>query len=148
MFCGVLNLSTESGREPVLTFRKYGEIKSLLYSTLIQVVNYNKSFADEGYFYIMDKDAVYYLGLTEAYEKLLNKDMMDGICSFNDNLFGEMLDNVTDIQKQTIIKLVSEKICNGEQVDYNKLEILNKKFNTDIKKVSEEMKSVDELLHK
>ena len=57
MFYGSLNLNNNSNRSAgrILTFHKFGEIKSVLYHDLVDYVNNERKFAEEGYFYILDK---------------------------------------------------------------------------------------------
>lgn len=52
MFYGSLNLNNNSNRSAgrILTFHKFGEIKSVLYHDLVDYVNNERRFAEEGYF--------------------------------------------------------------------------------------------------
>lgn len=140
LYYGALNLATEFGKEPKVVFNAYGQSKNVLYSTLVDIVNYNKKFADAGMFYICDKDAVYFLGLSDVYDNLLSKVMIDNICNFKVEDIDSVLDNVTDAQKDVITHNIAMKIFNGESVDYNTVEMINKKFNVNIQSIADGMK--------
>ena len=74
MYYGSLTLCNSMNRNTarMLTFSKFGEIKSVLYHDLVDFVNNERKFAEAGYFYILDKAAVYHLGLSSDYKKLVD----------------------------------------------------------------------------
>jgi len=143
LYYGSLNLPTEEGGSAKLSFNQYGQVKSVSYSKLNDIVNTNKKFVDNGLFYVLDKNAVYFLELTELYKTILNKDAIDKICDFSANTIESMLDNITDSQKEIIIHNISMSIYGGQAVDYNKVDIISRKFGVDIKAKAEGMKSFD-----
>ena len=121
-YYGVLNLSTEpNGRGRLVTFDRYGQVRNVLYSTLVDLVNNNRRFSEEGYFYILDKDAVYNLGLSEFYEdRILSKEVMDKICDYDKEEIADILSNATEVQKETIVRNLVDKVASGADVDMNK----------------------------
>lgn len=139
---GQLNLSTEPfGRGKVYSFSKYGEVKNILYSTLIDIVNSNRSFAEDGHFYILDKDAVYFLGLSDSYKKILSKDIIDNIYSYDISSISDIVNNTTDEQKYVLARRTIDKIYNNEQnLDLNKCILIGKCCNIDVMAKVAEMK--------
>lgn len=140
LYYGSLNLATEIGGSAKYTFNKYGQIKPVLYSTLTEIVNVNRKFVENGSLYILDKNAVYSLGLSEVYKEILTKDIIDNICEYSVSDINSILDNITDAQKDIMIYNLRMKIFNGEIIDYNKLDVINKKFGVDIMSQVNEMK--------
>lgn len=146
---GTLNLSTEPfGRGKLVTFSKYGESKTILYSTLIDIVNNNRKFAENGSFYILDKDAVYYLGLSDFYKGILSKDIMDNIYNYSPTEITDLLRNATDEQKEVIIRNTIDKIYNNIPVDLNKADLVGKFCGINIMNKVSEMKEIDEAMRK
>ena len=144
---GSLNLSTEPfGKGRLLSFSKYGESKMVLYSTLIDIVNNNRKFAEQGLFYILDKDAVYYLGLSEFYKNIIPIDSVDKIFNYSTKEIESMLSNINDSQKQSIAHTIADKMYAGIDFDLNKVSIIDKCCGTDIIGMVREMKEMNESL--
>ena len=141
MCYGPLSLRSNSTGRTALSFTKYGQTLPVLYSTLLDVVNSNRKFAETGKFYILDKSAVYYLGLSEYYKTLFSKDIIDNILTYSPNVIEGILDVANDEQKELIIKLLCKKIYNGAKVDVNKVVNIGKMCDTDIMKKVEEMRT-------
>ena len=138
---GSLNLAEEEGGRAVLKFSKYGETKPVLYSKLMNIVNSNRRFAETGRFYILDKDAVYYLGLSEYYKNILPKDIIDNVMDYSPNVINSIISASDDYQKQTIARIICDRVYNNEDVDLNKVNLIGKACNVDIMNKVEEMRS-------
>lgn len=146
MCYGTLNLSTEPfGRGKLVTFNKYGESKTVLYSTLIDIVNNNRSFAEEGKFYILDKDVVYYLGLSDYYNNIFNKDIIDNILNYSPSEITDFLNNMVESQKETLVRNIIDKIYNNKSVDLNKCDLISKLCNIDILSKVSEMREISNI---
>lgn len=144
LYFGELNLSTEPyGKGKLLSFSKYGETKTILYSTLIDIVNNNRKFAESGIFYILDKDATYYLGLSENYKNLLSKDIIDKIYDYSPSEITDLISNATEDQKYAIIQSIVNKLYNGKKIDLNKCDVIGKCCGVNISEKVEEMKKFD-----
>jgi len=91
-------------------------------SDLEMIKNDNpSSFYENGYYYVADKDAAKYLDLDGIYGDNVNKKMVQ-------TFFDNKLEDVEEIFKElpsgvqeTIAGIASEKIFNGEDIDYNKV---------------------------
>lgn len=146
MCYGTLNLSTEPfGRGKLVTFNKYGESKTVLYSALIDIVNNNRSFAEEGKFYILDKDAVYYLGLSDYYNNIFNKDIIDNILNYSPSEITDFLNNMVESQKEVLVRNIIDKIYNNKSVDLNKCDLISKLCNIDILSKVSEMREISNI---
>lgn len=138
---GSLNLSEDDAGNGKVKFAKYGEIKTILYSSLINIVNHNRNFAEKGVFYILDKSAVYYLGLKDFYSKLVTNDILDNICNYEDIDINRILDTIEHSQIDTMVKNLIDRLYNGENLDLNKIQIISKKTGVDISSKVNEMKN-------
>lgn len=138
---GVLNLNVND--HLALRLDKYCEIKPVLYSNLIDIVNQNRSFAEYGYFYILDDRAVYHLGLSNAYKSLVSGDIMNHIDEYSKEQIENILKNVRKEQKDTILYNLSLRLYNDEQVDVNKIKFIGDICGVDIFANVREMHNLD-----
>ena len=146
MFYGSLNLNNNSNRSAgrILTFQKFGEIKSVLYHDLVDYVNNERRFAEEGYFYILDKAAVYHLGLTNEYSHLVDGDIVNHMMDYSANELESIVSVMTDAQKESIANLFADKLYHGEELDLNKIAIISKHLPVGIEQMVQEKKDFDE----
>lgn len=125
-----------------INFGKYGDIKPVLYSELMNIVNNNRLFAEEGAFYIMDDASVKYLGLSRYYDNILSYDEIESLESRSNEEIMEILPTISDFQKDVISLVFATKIYNDEQVDRNKVEVISRSCEIDIAKRAREMKEI------
>lgn len=146
MFYGSLNLSNNANRSAgrTLTFSKFGEIKSVLYHDLVDYVNNERKFAEEGYFYILDKAAVYHLGLTNEYTKLVDRDIVGHMMEYSVDELDGIASVMTDAQKESISNLFADKLYRGESLDLNKIAVISKHLPVSIEQMVQEKKDFDE----
>ena len=141
---GTLNLSTEpGGRGRVITFDKFGEAKTILYSVLIDIVNQNRRFAETGRFYIMDKDAVYYLGLEDSYKNIMTKEVMDNIDKYNAVDIEAFVSNAPHEQVEAMVRNIIQKMYNGNSIDLNKVDAISRASGINITEKVNEMKGIN-----
>lgn len=140
LFCGTLNLVYGDNR--FVTFNKYGDENRILYRDLIQIINMNHKFADEGYFEIEDKSAVHFLGMEHIYKRIMTYNDIENICSYSNEKATELIENASDYQKNVVATRIARKIVNGESVDYNKVNLINKLCSVDINKRVESIRSL------
>lgn len=140
LFNGTLNLAY--GDRRFVTFNKYGDENRVLYRDLIQIVNINHKFAEEGYFEIDDASAVYFLGMTYAYNNIIKYKDIENICSYSDDKVKTLIENASDYQKSLVANRVAHQIVDGKNVDYNKVNLINKLCSVDISKRAESIRSL------
>lgn len=138
---GVVNLNVNGN--VALRFDKYCEIKPILYSSLVDVVNQNRGFAESGVFYILDERAVYHLGLSDFYKKLVSGDVMNHIDKYSRAEIENILKNIRKEQKDTIIYNLCLRLYNDEPVDTNKLKFIGDVCGVDIFAKVREMHDVE-----
>lgn len=148
----ILNLSTEGhGRGKVFTFRKFGEVKKILYNDLVLILEAHHNFLEQGLFYILNKEVIQSHGLAEIYEHILPIDTIQKIINGDNqtdavNFFA----SATDTQQDTICGMFIKKIFDGETVDLNLTDRLSRivqkrKPDFDIRKKAEEARAYSEL---
>ena len=125
-----------------INFDKYGDIKPVLYSELMNIVNNNRRFAEEGAFYIMDDASVKYLGLSRYYDNILSYDEIESLESYSDDELRTIITKISDFQKDVVSIVFANRIYNDEQVDRNKIEVISKACEIDIAKRAREMKQI------
>lgn len=147
MYYGVLTLCNSANRSvaKTLKFGKFGEVKSVLYHDLVDYVNNERKFAEEGYFYILDKAAVYYLGLSSEYKKLVNPDFVKNIMNYSESEIHDIASTMTNAQRDNLIEVLSNRMYAGEMMDMNKIEIINKITGVNIQNKVEEMKKFTDM---
>lgn len=125
-----------------INFDKYGDIKPVLYSELMNIVNNNRRFAEEGAFYIMDDASIKYLGLSRYYDNILSYDEIESLESYSDDELRTIIPKISDFQKDVVSLVFANRIYNDEQVDRNKIEVISKACEIDIAKRAREMKQI------
>ena len=97
-----------------INFDKYGDIKPVLYSELMNIVNNNRRFAEEGAFYIMDDASVKYLGLSRYYDNILSYDEIESLESYSDDELRTIVTKISDFQKDVVSLVFANRIYNDE----------------------------------
>ena len=121
-----LNLSTKEVGKGVIAFTKFGQVKQVLYSDLIRIMENHPTFLNNGYFYIMDSRVIRKHGLGEAYSKLLTKDMIDEILKGNKETSIELYKTTNEKQREVINEALIVKIMSGEEVDLNVIDAFSR----------------------
>lgn len=139
---GELNLSV--GGRVAISFRKYGDIKPVLYSSLVNIINENRGFAEYGDFYIMDKRAVYHLGLTEYYKKIYPIEVLNDIDKYSTDNIEKILNNMCNQQKETVVINVAKKIYEDKTINQNSVKTIEKILDVDIHNIVRTMREIDD----
>lgn len=129
-----LNLSTEGmGRGKIKKFTYFGEIKRILYSELVDIMDMHPNFLNSGLFYILDKDVVRKHGLNDVYDNILDKDKIEKILDTKDEKCVELYKNANKKQQEVIIKLLVEKMKEDpDTVNLNVIDKISRISNIDI----------------
>ena len=118
-----LNLSTKPrGEGRIFGFSRFGEVKRIRYSDLVEILEVHNKFLEDGFFAIMDEEILRKHGLEESYGKVLTKENIDAIVESNQSDAVSLFKNANDRQKELIILMFINKVVNGEEVDLNFLD--------------------------
>jgi hypothetical protein len=127
---GGVNLKTSTdGTAKIFRFEKLGQTLPILYVDLINCINLNRSFFEEGLLYINNPKVIEDNYLEEFYKRFLTLDKITNIMSFDSETIKNMVVNTTTAIQETICLLVAEKINKGESIDMNKVEVIGKNCN-------------------
>jgi len=146
MYYGTLNLCNSANRSAgkLLTFDKFGQVKSVLYHDLVDYVNNESKFAEQGLFYILDRAAVYSLGLSTEYNKLINKDIVDHITEYSDSDVRDIVGVMPNGQREALANVLADKLYAGVPLDRNKIAIISDVIGVDIQKKANDKKEFAE----
>lgn len=130
---GELNLATEGyGRGAIYTFNHIGEELSIPYEDLKKIIKNNKSFIEGGNVFINDEEVIKSQRLTNVYKKLLSYDKILELFNKDKSTFKDIFMNMTNNQKETLKRIIFEKLYNNEDVDMNIVQIINDDMHIDI----------------
>ena len=122
MYRGTLVLSTEpSGGGVQYVFESFGEEQDIPFGDLKDICKNMRRFAQEGYFFIANADAVKKLRLTSSYGRMLPYEDMKELENKPADVVIELYKLASDLQKGEILNLFLEKYRSDEPVDVNVL---------------------------
>ena len=140
-----LSLSTlGSGRGKVFKFKKFGQIKGILYSDLVSIIESNQAFLEKGYFYILDKRVVRKHGLDELYETILNKEKLEQVFMCESNSVIELYKAANDRQRNFANQVIVGKLRADEYLDLNIVSAISRIAGVDLIAKAEEFKELFE----
>jgi hypothetical protein len=139
-----LNLSTQlAGQGNTKHFSKFGEIKKILYSDLINIMDVHANLLESGAFYILDPRVIKQHGLQELYSKLLTKEKIDSLLSMNSDRCVELYEAANENQKQTIILMLIDKVRDFPgTVNLNIVDKLSRASGIDISKKAKDEQEI------
>ena len=143
-----MNLVTSTGK--IYKFPKFGDIATLRTSDLEDILS-NQKFrqqAEDGYFYICDKDVVEDQELTEVYERLHDKTAIEYIMKLADDNCVDMFASLSDGLKESVSCSIAEELNKGKVLDRNRLSMIYAKTNIDIEEIAKGLKDVNKYLEK
>ena len=123
LFAGQMSLYTEGfGNGSKYYFEEgYGSVIDIPFGDLKLIVKNNNKISKDGYFYILNEDAISQLRLKKAYEKLLSIDLMENISKKSDDKVIAIYKSASESQKELIITYFDGKYLNGEDVSHGLL---------------------------
>ena len=143
-----LNLSTARVGGKQFRFDKLGKMKRILYGDLVDIIENQPSFAENGVFYIADEAIVRRHGLVDYYDKILTKEEVNMVMTADSDIALAIFKNANPKQQGYISEMLIEKIVEGEDVDMNFAYLVGKDIGVDIIKKAEEEKEYKDMLIK
>lgn len=141
-----LNLSTQGmGKGKVFRFEKFGEIKRILYSDLVNILEVHSNFVEQGFFYILDRNVIMKHGLDEAYEKLLTKEQIQKIIDGDQKESVTLFESANNQQREFICDILIEKLQNEEKIDLNLIDRISRIAKVNIIDKAEEAKQYQDI---
>jgi hypothetical protein len=138
-----LNLSTlGNGRGKEIKFTQYGQVKQVLYQDVLGILEYHYSFAEYGYFIILNEKVVRKHGLQDVYSKILTKDKIDQILSGSKSSV-ELYSISNPEQQKTIVGMLIEKLRDDvDSVDLNVVDKISRLSGVNIAQKAEEARDL------
>jgi hypothetical protein len=139
-----LNLTTEDyGQGKVKKFTKFGEIKKIMYSELLQIMDVHANFVDAGYFYILNRSVIREHGLQEAYSKILTKDKLDEVFLADSDNCLAIYSSANPKQQELIVQILIEKVReNPNSVNLNVVDKISRLAKVNIIEKAESEKEI------
>jgi hypothetical protein len=136
-------LCLSAGNGKMFRFPQFGSVMNIMYGDLVEIVRNHFELATCGGFYIFDERAVNLAGLKEFYGKILSKDSIDVLLDMTSDEIRQLLQPISDFQKNAIADEVVKQIANGRDVGTSKIEIIKEVCNRDIMLAVNEMKNFE-----
>lgn len=123
LYAGTMNLYTEGfGTGTKYSFDEgYGSVIDIPLGDLKLIVKNNNKIAKDGYFYIMNEDAVSICRLKKIYESLLTPEQMEALTKATDEQVITLYNSAPESQKELIVEYFANKKANKESVSQNVL---------------------------
>lgn len=143
LFDGKMYL-TGMNNKPI-NFEDFGVTLPVTWEDLQQICSTYRSFAEKGYFFIHNKDMVQILNLNDAYKKIIDKNMIEDILKLTDNQIKDILSNITDTIKETILNVIVKgvKDNNPKYTDARKISLIGTLLNKDIYKTAQQLRDLE-----
>lgn len=120
MSTGTLNLCTEGkGNGTCYKFEKFNQILDIPFGDLKAIVQNNQRFANQGYFYIADEEAVKALRKSNEYKRIIPPETISKIFQYDANKVIDIYKMAPKGQQDLIIQMIVDKRLNAEKVDAN-----------------------------
>lgn len=144
LYNGTLNLKTTSANTngKVYTFHKFGEVRNIIYNDIVEIIAENFSFAQNGYFYIMDEDVVREAGLTDYYKSVLTQKAMESIMDNDKDTIVDLFNSTNLRQRESLVSILVNKMANGEEYDLNKIAVISDLYKKDISVMAKDFKFI------
>lgn len=135
-----IGVTTEPmGRGREFNFSNFGETRLISFDHLSDIVASYPNTMGAGMLYICDKDAVEALGLSEEYENLYTKEMLEEVKYLRRPSDVDLFVGMDRSMQESVAKEAAELINKNEAVDLNILEKIKDKTGIDIKGLAEEL---------
>ena len=139
----ILNLTTEKdGQGKIFTFKDIGDIITMKTTELEEILSVQgyRTQAEQGYFYILDKDIVADQELEDFYERICNKQELENVINMTADDAVEKFCAFDENMQQAIAVKIAENMNEGMEVDLNKLRKISMKTDIDIIRVADSLK--------
>lgn len=142
---GEMHLTTEPcGRGKPYSFSGYGASRFIRYSDLEDIVSLTYKFAEKGFYYICDAEAVSDLGLDDAYQKIADKKTVDKIMKMDDETCVDLFCSLQPEAQENVSRMLVNMIRQDVAYDLNLLNAIQKRTGIDLIEMGAKVKQADE----
>lgn len=141
----IYNLTTqENGKGKAFTFKEFGQMITMKTSELEEILSIQsyRNQAEQGYFYILDKDIVEDQDLTEAYEHISNKEAIEHVMNLDSDECVDIFCGLNKDMQESLAAQIAENMTNGARLDRNRIADISMRTNIDIEKIAEQFSKI------
>lgn len=140
-----INVSTDvNGAGRVKSFDKYGDVRTIKFDDLSDMVSSYPNTFNKGYLYIMDNEVVNELGLTDEYSSsVYTKEQVDNIVNLTDETAVNLFVGMDKDLRDSTAKAIAKNLKNGKKYDYNLIHLIKDETGIDIQTIADESLDLD-----
>lgn len=141
----IYNLTTqENGKGKTFTFEKFGQMITMKTSELEEILSIQayRNQAEQGYFYILDKDIVEDQDLTEAYEHISNKEAVEHVMNLDSDECVDIFCGLNKDMQESLAAQIAENMAKGARLDRNRIADISMRTDIDIEKIAEQFSKI------
>ncbi|RXZ78193.1 hypothetical protein EBB07_29500 [Paenibacillaceae bacterium] len=126
-------------------FDTFGVTLPISFEDISYIVGNHRKLAEEGCFYINDRSVIKALYLEDSYEKILNKNRIEGIMLLTETQIKQIMEILPNGQKETIEQFIVDGIVNNDMtyMNKNKISIISEACGKDIWRIAQNRMSDD-----
>ena len=143
LFNGGMTLIGSHGQP--IRFVRFGQTMPITFQDLNHVCSNNRTLAEDGYFYINNKNAIKLLYLFENYEKIITVKEIENFIKLTTSEMEKLYNRVAKNIQDSIIDLVVKGIIKNdpEYRDRNKIEFIGSLRGKDLEKMAKNLQEYD-----
>lgn len=137
------NLTTEAfGSGKQFTFEEFGDVITMKTTELEEILSIQKQReqAENGYFYILDKNIVDDQELTDYYENISNKEVMEHVLRLDSDECVDIFCGFNKDMQESIAVKMAENIINGDRIDRNRISDISMRTDIDIEDIVSQLR--------
>lgn len=141
----IYNLTTqENGKGRAFTFKEFGQMVTMKTSELEEILSIQsyRNQAEQGYFYILDKDIVEDQDLTEAYEHISNKETIEHVMNLDSDECVDIFCGLNKDMQESLASQIAENMAKGARLDRNRIADISMRADIDIEKIAEQFSKI------
>lgn len=140
-----INVSTDvNGGGRVKSFDKYGDVRTIKFDDLSDMVSAYPNTFNKGYLYIMDNDVINELGLTDEYASTVySKEQVDNIVNLTDETAVNLFMGMDKDLRDSTAKAIARNLKNGKKYDYNLIHMIETETGIDIQSIADNALDLD-----
>ena len=141
----IYNLTTqEDGKGKAFTFKEFGQMITMKTSELEEILSIQayRNQAEQGYFYILDKDIVEDQDLTEAYEHISNKEAIEHVMNLDSDECVDIFCGLNKDMQESLAAQIAENMAKGARLDRNRIADISMRTDIDIEKIAEQFSKI------
>lgn len=133
------NLTTEpNGQGKQFTFDEFGDVVTMKTTELEEILSIQKqrTQAEEGWFYILDKDIVEDQELTDSYENISNKETLEHVIKLDSDNCVDIFCGLGKEMQDSLATKMAELILDGVRLDRNRISDISMRADIDIEEIA------------